>query len=136
MYVDMLDNHVIIVRMRSDSKSPLGPLPASYKKLQTRLAQPGWICQGTVVCRPLHRKIGGQWVEKGPYYLWTCKYQGKTVSHALSKNQYQVAKKAIEANREVMGVLAKLQTMTIQTILRKVPGVRKRQQLQATKVAH
>jgi hypothetical protein len=132
----MLDNYVIIIRMHSDTGSPLGPLPASYKKLQTRLAQPGWICQGTVVCRPLHRKIGGQWVEKGPYYLWTCKYQGKTVSHALSKTQYQVAKKAIEANRKVMGVLAKLQTMTIQTILRQVPGVRKRQQLQATKVTH
>ena len=128
----MLDNYVIIIRMRSHTESPLGPLPAGYKKLLARLAQPGWICQGTVVCRPLHRKIDGQWVEKGPYYLWTCKYQGKTVSQALSQTQYQVAKKAIAANRRVMGVLAKLQTMTIQTILRKVPGVRKRQQLQAT----
>ena len=122
--------------MRSPTASPLGSLLASYKKLLTRLVQPDWICQGTVVCRPLRRKIGGQWVEKGPYYLWTCKCQGKTVCHALSKTQYQVAKRAIEANRRVMGVLAKLQTITFQTILRRVPGVRKRQQLQATKVTH
>ena len=122
--------------MSSHTDSPLGELPASYKKLLTQLAQPGWISQGTVVCRPLRRKVGDQWVERGPYYLWTCKCEGKTVCHALSQAQYQVAKKAIEANRRVMEVLAKLQTMTIQRILTKVPGVRKRQQLQATKVTH
>ena len=120
--------------MRSQTKHPLGPLPASYNKLLTRLAQPGWISQGTVVCRPLRRKIAGQWVESGPYYLWTCKRQAKTVCQALSQTQYEVAKKAIAANRRVMETLAKLQTITLQTILRKVPGVRKRQQLAITKV--
>ena len=122
--------------MSSHTDSPLGDLPVRYKKLLTQLAQPGWISQGTVTCRPLRRKVGGQWVENGPYYLWTCKREGKTVCHALSQAQYQVAKKAIEANRRVMEVLAKLQTMTLQRILNKVPGVRKRQQLQATKVTH
>jgi len=112
--------------MRSQTKHPLGSLPPRYKKLLTRLAQPGWICQGTVVCRPLRRKIGGQWVEKGPYYLWTCKRQGKTVCHALSQTQYKAAKNAIEANRRGMETLAKLQTITLQTILRQVPGVQKR----------
>ena len=122
--------------MSSHTASPLGNPPVRYKKLLTQLAQPGWISQGTVVCRPLRRKVGDQWVEKGPYYLWTCKSEGKTVCHALSQAQYQIAKKAIEANRRVMEILAKLQTMTIQRILNKVPGVRKRQQLQATKVTH
>jgi hypothetical protein len=122
--------------MSSHTDSPLGDLPVRYKKPLTQLAQPGWISNGTVVCRPLRRKVNDRWVENGPYYLWTCKREGKTAGHALSKAQYQVAKKAIEANRRVMEVLAKLQTMTIQRILDKVPGVRKRQQLQATKVTH
>jgi hypothetical protein len=112
--------------MPPKTEHSLGPLPASYKKLLDRLAQSGWICQGTTVCRSLRRKVGGRWVDKGPYYLWTGKRQGKTVCHALSQAQYEVAKEAIEANRRVMEVLDKLQTITLRTILRKVPGVRKR----------
>ncbi len=112
--------------MRAETKHPLGLPPAAYKKLLARLAQPGWFCQGTVVCRPLRRKIHGQWVEKGPYYLWTGKRDGKTVCHALSQAQYEVAKEAIETNRQVMETLAKLQSITLQTILKQVPGVQRR----------
>ena len=85
-----------------------------------------WFCHGIVVCRPLRRKVRGQWVEKGPYYPWTGKRAGKTISHALSQEQYEAAKAAIEANRQVMEILAELQAQTPQTILRKVPGVQKR----------
>jgi len=55
--------------------------------------------------------------------MWTAKRAGKTVCYALSQNQYHVAKQAIEANRRVMGILARLQTLTRKTILKKVPGV-------------
>jgi hypothetical protein len=113
--------------MRSETKShPLGTLPQPYAKLWAPLAQPGWICQGTVVCRPLRRRVGGRWVQKGPYYLWTGKRHGQTVCHALSKAQYDVAQKAIAANRRVMETLAKLQTLTLARILNTVPGVQKR----------
>ena len=79
-----------------------------------------------MVCRPLRRRVGGKWVKKGPYYLWTAKHQGKTVSHALSKAQYDVAKKAIAANGRVMKILAQLQAITLDCILNRVPGVQKR----------
>lgn len=105
---------------------PLGTPSAAYAKLLHQLARPAWFCHGTVVCRPLRRKVRGQWVEKGPYYLWTGKRAGKTVCHALSQAQYEVAKAAIEANHQVMEILADLQAQTLQTILRKVPGVQKR----------
>jgi hypothetical protein len=58
--------------------------------------------------------------------MWTAKQAGKTVCYALSQNQYHVAKQAIEANRQVMNILARLQTMTLKTILKKVPGVQGR----------
>jgi hypothetical protein len=112
--------------MRSTTMRTLGPQPAAYAKLLARLARPGWISHGTVVCRPLRRRVGGQWVDKGPYYLWTGKRQGQTVCYALSKAQYQVAKEAIAANRRVMEALGKMQAMTLQQILKKVPGVTKR----------
>ena len=107
-------------------KHPLGSPPPAWAKSWSQLAQPRWICQGTVVCRPLRRRVGGKWVKKGPYYLWTAKHQGKTISYALSKTQYGVAKKAIAANRQVMKILAKLQAITLECILKKVPGVQKR----------
>jgi hypothetical protein len=79
-----------------------------------------------VLCRTLRRKVAGKWVDKGPYYLWTTKRKAKTVCHALSQNQYNAAKQTIEANRQVLQILEKLQTMTLETILKKVPGVQKR----------
>jgi hypothetical protein len=65
-------------------------------------------------------------VDKGPYYLWTGKRKGKTICHALSQSQYRAAKGAIEANRQVMGILEKLQNMTLERILKRVVGVRRR----------
>ena len=112
--------------MRSDAKHPLGALPSAYARLLAQLSRPGWICHGTVVCRPLRRRVGGRWVKKGPYYLWTGKRQGKTICYALSKVQYDRAKEAIAANREVMKILAKLQAITLQRIRTKLPGVPKR----------
>lgn len=112
--------------MRSRTEHPLGPHPAAYAQLLNQLPLAGWFCQGTVVSRPLRRKVAGQWVRKGPYYLWTGKREGKTVGYALSREQYEVAKRAIAANRKVMDTLSKLQAMTLERILREVPGVRKR----------
>src|SRR5713226_7340986 len=117
----------ILPAMKSkEPKHPLGSQPPASAKAWSQLAQPRWICQGTVVCRPLLRRIGGKWVKKGPYYLWTAKHQGKTISHALSKAQYEVAKKAITANRREMKILAMLQAITLDSILKAVPGVQKR----------
>jgi hypothetical protein len=107
-------------------KHPLGTPPPAYTKLLSRLAQSDWVCHGTVVCRPLRRQVGGKWVNKGPYCLWTGKHQGKTICHALSKAQFDVAAKAIEANRRVMKTLARLQALTLARILKEVPGVQKR----------
>ena len=112
--------------MHAKNGPPLGVPPAAYAKLLARLARTGWFCQGTVVRRSLRRKVGGKWVQKGPYYLWTGKSHGKTVCYALSKEQYQAAKQAIAANRKAMALVSKLQTMTLQTILNKVTGVQKR----------
>ncbi len=112
--------------MNSTTVSPLGPHPPTYAKLLANLARSGWFCQGTVVIRAFRRKVAGKWVDKGPYYLWTAKHQGKTIARALSESQYQAAKQAIEANRRVMHTVAKLQTMTLERILNKLPGVQRR----------
>ena len=108
------------------SLSPIGPPPPAYQQLGRQLAETGWICQGTVVCRSLIRQVAGQPVKKGPYYLCTCKVKGRTVCIALSHAQYELLGQAIVQQRRVQKTLEKMQAMTLNTILRKVPGVKKR----------
>jgi hypothetical protein len=104
----------------------LGPHPPAAQRLQTQLAQSPWICQGSLVCRPLLRRVGRRKVRKGPYYLWTYKLKGKTVCVALSRSQYLLLAQAIRNNRRTQKLLERMQALTLKTILRKVPGVRKR----------
>ncbi len=104
----------------------LGPWPPAYQRLRRQLGQTPWICQGTVVCRPLIHRVQGRRVKKGPYYLWTCKVDGQTRCVALSKLQYQVVARAIENNRQLHQVVARMQAMTLKIIRQKVPGVKTR----------
>ena len=104
----------------------LGPHPPASQRLQAQLAQSPWICQGSLVCRPLLRRVGRRKVRKGPYYLWTWKLKGKTVCVALSRSQYLLLAQAIRNNRRTQKLLERMQALTLKTILRKVPGVRKR----------
>jgi hypothetical protein len=109
------------------SHKPELPLPPpAYQAWAAQLGRVGWICQGTVVRRCLRRRIQGRWVAKGPYYMWTCKAAGKTICHALSREQYCVLKKVIAANRQIQKAIARMHELTLATILEKVPGVEKR----------
>jgi hypothetical protein len=109
-----------------NTKTELPALPPAYQEWAARLGRTGWICQGTVVCRGLRRRIQGRWVVKGPYYLWTCKVAGKTVAHALSREQYRAFKKVIAANRQIQKTIARMHGLTVETILEKMPGVKRR----------
>ena len=65
-------------------------LKAEYRRLRARLGKTGWISHGYVQ----DRGPGAG----GPCYQWTRKERGKTVSVALSKEQYEQMNKAIEAS--------------------------------------
>lgn len=104
----------------------LPPPPPAYQAWAAQLGRAGWICQGTLVRRGLRRRRQGRWVVLGPYYMWTCKVAGKTVAHALSREQYDILKTVIAANRQIHKTIARMQTLTLATILKNVPGVKKR----------
>ena len=108
------------------SSHRLGPPPPAYQRLQKQLAQTSWICSGTLVCRPLIRRVAGRYVKKGPYYLWTSKLKAKTVSVALSKAQYRVLAQTIANNRRVHKTLERMHALTLKTVFKKVPGVTRR----------
>ena len=84
-----------------------------YAQLQACLAQPGWISEGYVQ----DRGPGAG----GPCYQWTRKVKGKTVSVALSKEQYEWLAAAIANWRTVQASLKSLQRLSTRSALRHRP---------------
>jgi hypothetical protein len=108
------------------SLAQLGCPPPTYQRLLDRLRHSSWICHGTVVARPLLRRVRGRQLKRGPYFLWTCKVKGRTRCVALSQTQHRLLAQAIANNRRVLKTLERMQALTLRTILKTVPGVRKR----------
>lgn len=55
------------------------------------------------------------------HYKWTRKLRGKTVSVTLSKEQYEVLKTAIVANRQIEDTLTRMRQISQDAILRTLP---------------
>src|SRR5580698_87963 len=72
-------------------------LEKEYARLRTRLARLGWISQGYAQ----DRGPGAG----GPCYQWTRKVKGKTVSVALSREQFEWLAEAIAQWRTVQATL-------------------------------
>ena len=99
----------------------LSEINTQYAHLRTRLAQAGWISQGYVQ----DRGPGAG----GPCYQWTRKVKGKTVSVALSREQYQALKQAIENWRELQEILRRMQALSRHVIFETLPNPPRRKRL-------
>jgi hypothetical protein len=99
----------------------LPQLQAEYAQLQKRLARVGWISQGFVQ----DRGPGAG----GPCYQWSRKVRAKTVSVALSKEQFHALRQAIQNWREVDHILDRMQTLTRQVIFGTLPDIRRHKRL-------
>ena len=102
-------------------KIDLPQLQAEYARLGQRLAQVGWISQGYVQ----DRGPGAG----GPCYQWTRKVQGKTVSVALSQEQFEALRQAIENWRELQDILNRMQGLSRSMIFGTLPDTRRRKRL-------
>jgi len=102
-------------------KPKLTALRAEYGKLQKQLAKTGWISHGYVQ----DRGPGAG----GPCYQWTRKEKKKTVSVALSKEQYQAMRKAIENWRKIQQILVRMEQISRLVIFRTLPDTRRRKPL-------
>lgn len=92
-----------------------------YARLRAGLAEPGWISEGYVQ----DRGPGAG----GPCYQWTRKVKGKTVSVALSKEQYEWLRSAIANWRVVQATLKQMQRLSREVLFTTVPGTRRRKRL-------
>jgi len=102
-------------------KVELKKLEAQYGCLRAGLADVGWISQGYVQ----DRGPGAG----GPCYQWTRKVKGKTVSVALSKEQYEALRQAIDNWRKLQAALQQMQALSRQMIFATLPDTRRRKRL-------
>jgi hypothetical protein len=99
----------------------LPQLKAEYAQLRKRLSRIGWISQGYVQ----DRGPGAG----GPCYQWTRKVKGKTVSVALSKEQFEALQEAIVNWRGLQDILNRMQVLSRSMIFATLPDTRRRKRL-------
>jgi hypothetical protein len=97
-------------------------LPTAYRKLQAHLAQIPWIALGSV----LERNKPGQ---GGPRYQWSRRVGRKTVTVALSAEQFEWLKTAIANQREVWDILLEMQKLSLRYLWKHVPSTTRRKRL-------
>src|SRR5512142_803878 len=97
-------------------------LPSQYQRLRRKLSTIGWIALGSLV----ERDKPGQ---GGPRYQWSRRVGPKTVTVALSVEQFNWLKQAISNQREVWNILTELQQLTAKHALENIPGPPRRKRL-------
>ena len=89
---------------------------ARYARLRRQLSALGWISEGYAQ-------------DRGPCYQWTRKVRKKTVSVALSKEQFAWMSKAIENWRQAQALLKEMQQLSRQVLFTTVPNPNRRKRL-------
>lgn len=102
-------------------KDPLPDWQKAYERLRAPLGQVGWISDGYVQ----DRGPGAG----GPCYQWTRKVRGKTVSVALSREQFEWLKSAIENWRQVQQTLKQMQLLSRKVLFETMPHPPRRKRL-------
>lgn len=104
-------------------------MKTDYTKLQHDLTNVPWIVNGSAI-KVAPRTSGGSTT-----YIWTRKVKGKTVTTALSREQYEAFTDAIQANRQLEKTLAKMRKLSEKTLLESLPGVQRKRKAGSSKKA-
>jgi hypothetical protein len=103
-----------------------------FERLASRLARIGPILQGTITERTITRPAPDDSEQPrtyGPYYQWTWKKRGKTVTVNLSPSQAKTYQKAIDNHRAMEEIIGELRSLSIQMLEMSTQGVKKRKRL-------
>ena len=103
-------------------KEKLDSLQREYSRLSTSLASIGYISQGSVLDRStLHPPRSG--------YQWTRKVAHKTITVALSPEQFHSLSKAIENRRKLATTLTKMEKLSRRILFGSLTDTRRRRPL-------
>jgi hypothetical protein len=107
--------------VKSSPKSSAA-LPAEYRRVRRQLGEVGWVALGSLV----ERTKPGQ---GGPRYQWSRRVGRKTVTVALSSEQFRWLKTAIANQRKAWDLLSRLQSLTVQFMWKNLPASPRRKRL-------
>lgn len=116
-----IDSFAILFFMTSQESSQKQKWEAQYDQLRQSLARTSWISEGYVQ----NRGPGAG----GPCYQWTRKVKGKTVSVALSQEQFAWLAQAIAQWRQLQATLKEMQRLSRQVLFETVPHPPRRKRL-------
>lgn len=109
-------------RMSKNKTALVESLQQQYHRLCGSLADLGYISQGSVLDRStLHPPRSG--------YQWTRKVAQKTITLALSPEQFQAVAKAVENRRKLAKTLTKMENISRQILFNSLPDTRRRKPL-------
>ena len=97
-------------------------LQRQYQRLRSSLAQIGYISQGSVLDRSTLRSPRSG-------YQWTRKLARKTITVALSPEQFHSLGQAIENRRRLQTTIRQMETLSRQILFQTAPDTRRRKPL-------
>jgi len=97
-------------------------LKVKYNELKRELINIGYICKGSIV--PSYRKCGKLYckcaknenAKHGPYWLWTRKEKGKTISKPLSKKQIKLCEEFIQNSKILEKIIKEMREISIKAV--------------------
>ena len=103
-----------------------------YVRLRRSLAEIGFVCKGSMVrrhmpCgRPGCRCAQGPEHRHGPYYQWTRKVKGKTVTVRLTPEEAQTMRSYVRNDRQLRRIVAQMRTISLGVVQAQVKAVSRR----------
>jgi hypothetical protein len=94
-----------------------GQIKEQFEALSAQIRVDHWICKGSAIERQYSRPTSKRSKTYGPYYSWTRKVDNKTVTTALTQEQYVLVRKAIAEQQRMDRTLQKLHDLSMRFIL-------------------
>ena len=110
--------------MKIKKESSAASRQKEYARLRAQVANTGWISEGYVQARGPGAG--------GACYPWTRKVKGKTICVALSQEQYEWLKTAIENWRTLQQTLRQMQRLSREELFASLPDPKRRKRLSKT----
>jgi len=109
----------MIKNLSSSKQRRLLRYEEEYRQLKKELQQVGHVLQGSVTKRWVEcgrascRCHDGPQSRHGPYYQWSWKHQGKTVSRYLNAEQADLCKQWIANHRELEKIVQRMRNLSV-----------------------
>lgn len=104
-------------------------LKRRYAQLVGQLSRIGLLLPGTITERRIIGQASKKQIDRkkyGPYYQWTRKVNGKTITVNLSAAQVDLFQKAVDNNRKFEQILREMKQISIQRLENETQSVKRR----------